>query len=153
MSSGILAHIALSILSPPGQDLFTVQEPRRPDAWLQSFEVRCGRETLRVTGYGPQVPARGTAAILANGRPVRGPHAASLQRDLARPAAVYRLSGQCLPDNGGFWFRVHVGEMVYPGERPPGRRVFHAGSAIIRGGRIESYHPLEPSSEEDFWFR
>lgn len=146
---GVFAALAAAA---PGD--VTVREPTLPDSWVQTFEVRCGTERLRVANYGARMPYPGAGPIItSNGRPVRGPQIEALRRDLSNQRAAYRLTGQCLPDREGIWFRIYRGEMTYPGERPPGLRVFHSGAAIIRRGRIERYRGLEATTEENFWFR
>ncbi|HEX8191463.1 MAG TPA: hypothetical protein VF552_01050, partial [Allosphingosinicella sp.] len=118
------------------------------------FEVRCGADRLRIRGYGAKLPGRrGGPTIEANGAQIGGSLADALRRDLSNQRAAYRLTGQCLPANGGISLSIYSGEMTYPGERPPGRMEYHAGMATVSRGRIAVYSGLEASNEETFWFR
>jgi hypothetical protein len=143
---------ALFIAGLTGTQMLNVREPTLPDAWVQSFEVRCGRDRLRIRGYGPHLPNRSAGPVVEwNGRPIQA--AQALRRNLSNQNAAYRLSGQCLPDRGGIWLRFYLGEMTYPAERQPGEMRYSAGSATIRRGRIERYNELQPATERTFWFR
>jgi hypothetical protein len=132
----------------------SVREPTLPDQWVQTFEVRCGSDRLRIVGYGALLPYPGRGPeIASNGRPVRGEQAAGLRRDLSNRRAAYRLTGQCLPGGGGIWLRFYAGEMTYPIEGAEGRMRYQAGAATIRRGRIVDYQPLQPATERTYWFR
>lgn len=132
----------------------TVREPILPDTWVQTFEVRCGSERLRVANYGARLPYPGTGPIItSNGRPVRGPQIEALRRDLSTRTAAYRLTGQCRPHGRGIWFRIVSGEIIYPVEGQDGQMRYLAGSATIRRGRLVEYHALQPTTEETYWFR
>ena len=149
--SRALAVTATALLADPA---VTVREPTLPDEWVQTFEVRCGSERFRVANYGARLPYPGTGPIItSNGRPVRGAQIEGLRRDLSMRTAAYRLSGQCLPDRGGIWFRIVSGEIVYPVEGQDGQMRYLSGSATIRRGRLIEYRALRPSREETFWFR
>lgn len=144
-----LAALALT------QELVTSREPTMPEEWVQTFEVRCGSERLRVTGYGARLPWPGAgASVTSNGRPLRGEQADGLRRDLAaQRRAAYRLTGRCLPDRGGITFRYVTGEITYPVEGGEGVMRYQVGSATIRRGRIVDYRALQPTTERTFWFR
>jgi hypothetical protein len=145
--------LAAATLTPRPETL-TVREPTLPDSWVQTFEVRCGSERLRITNYGARLPYPGRGpTITSNGRPVRGGQLDGLRRDLSTRRAAYRLTGQCLPERGGIWLRIVSGEITYPVEGGEGEMRYLAGSATIRHGRILEYHPLEPATERTFWFR
>ena len=151
----ILLTLTVSATLPaaPPQSV-TVREPTLPDSWVQTFEVRCGSERFRVANYGARLPYPGTSPIItSNGRPVRGPQIEALRRDLSTRTAAYRLTGQCLPDRDGIWFRIVSGEIVYPVEGADGQMRYLSGSATIRRGRLVAYHPLQPATEETYWFR
>lgn len=145
--------MSMTLVSAPPERL-TVREPTLPDAWVQTFEVRCGSERLRIANYGARLPYPGRGPLISsNGRPLRGLRVDALRRDLSARRAAYRLTGQCLPERGGIWLVIVSGEITYPVEGGEGQMRYLAGSAIIRRGRLLEYHPLLPTTEEGFWFR
>ncbi len=129
------------------------QEPARPDLFAQTFEVRCGPDTLRIERYGARLPVGTGPAVVLNGRNLEGGDADRMRDDLMRQGAAYRMTGQCHPGGNGIYFGFNVGERVFPGEMPPGAMRYHRGSAVISGAGIERYTGLVPITEEQFWFR
>lgn len=138
------------------QPVLTVREPTPPDRWEQKFEVACGEETLRISGYGHRRPGQAPSLATRRGALI-GPSAQALQEALANPAAAYRLGARCLPDRGGIWFVAvrgeRVNESVNEGARPRSRMEYRTFGATIRDGEIVEYRRLEDSNEETFWFR
>lgn len=148
----VLATAAAAFAS--AQEAVTSREPTMPDEWVQTFEVRCRSERLRVAGYGARRPWPGTGpTIVSNGRSLRSEQADGLRRDLSERSAAYRLTGRCLQDGGGIIFRYVTGEITYPVEGGEGVMRYQVGSAIFRRGRIVDYRTLRPTTERTFWFR
>jgi len=129
------------------------REPSRPEGFSQNVEIRCGRQTLIVRGFGAcEGAGAAVPVLLLNGRTLRGGDADRMRTDLSRPGAAYRMMAQCHP-RGAILFAFNIGERVFPDRRPPGEMRYHRGSAEIGRGRIERYRGLQPISEEQYWFR
>ena len=149
----VLVYAAALSTGAEASGQIIAQEPKPPERFSQTVEIRCGSQTLRVSGFGARIDQRGSGpAVLLNGRALRGEDAERMRRDLSRQGAAYRIMGQCHP-RGAILFAFNVGERVFAGDRPPGEMRYHRGSAVIGRRRIERYSGLEPIGEEQYWFR
>ena len=142
-----VAMPAQSAPAPSGPEIsVTPREPTIPDQSEQAFTVRCGNQTLRISGYGFARPEGERVSLLANGRNIDG--ADELRRDLSNRRAVYRLFAGC----SQLSHQITVGLRTL--ERwPTGEVVVHSAQATFRGANLEYYSGFQLGTLDDFAFR
>lgn len=120
-------------------------EPVVPKHWTQSVEFGCPHQTLRIIGYGASRPE--SAQILLNGRPLQGPGADALRRDLSNRRAAYRIYARCTQGEPG------IELVMYTGEKRADEVTYRSGAVLIVGNRLDQYRGLDKSDADSFWFR
>jgi hypothetical protein len=126
---------------------FTVREPSPASPWTQSVRAFCGRNELRIEGYGAGHPPNPTPSLRVNGRLAQGAAVRQIVADLSNRRAVYRLEIVC-GDPGTFSVRISQGEA-----NENGTVRYRFGRAFFRGNLLQMYRGLEDGPADGFWFR
>ena len=140
-----MIHLTALLLQP--NPVIMVREPTPASPWVQSVEARCGKDLLRISGYGAGRPAGRVAELRVNGVTVRGDAVARLQADLSTRGAAYRLEISC-GSPGQIYVRISQGL-----KEEDGSLRFRFSAASIQYGRLRTYTGFQDGAAEDFWFR
>jgi hypothetical protein len=116
------------------------------EPWTQIVRATCGSSTLEIAGYGVARPQNRQPALLVDGTPLAGDTSEWLS-DLAHQSAVYRFEILC-QQSGAISVRMNRGQ-----KEQDGSTRYLVGEATVLGSRLVRYRPLEPATEDTFWFR
>jgi hypothetical protein len=144
----VIGLIAITLQSAAPQQEVVVSHGRIQTAepWTQIVRATCGSSTLEIAGYGVSRPQDRQPVILFDGTPLAGDTSEWLS-DLAHQSAVYRFEVLC-QQTGAIYVRMNRGQ-----KQQDGSTRYLVGDATVLRGRLVRYSPLEPATEDTFWFR
>ncbi|KPF75799.1 hypothetical protein IP78_13385 [Brevundimonas sp. AAP58] len=137
--------LSLLLLAAQAQDVvIRTSEPRPASPWVEVVSGRCGDDRLELRR--PRWPLPSSAVVRLNRRTPEG-DLGLLERELSEPAAAYRFSVLCTPNNETLelrWVRGLADQQ--------GQVAFRSGSAEFRDGTLIAVRSEEADSEA-FWYR
>ncbi|WP_137864155.1 MULTISPECIES: hypothetical protein [unclassified Sphingomonas] len=142
----MMTELLLGAIGIFGQSVVS-HEPTQPESWEQGVEFRCGKDLLRISGYGAAAPLDRPVQLKLNGRSLSLATTRQLRQDLASRRAVYRLTARC-PRGGGITMLYWVAEKQVSGEIN-----YSGGMARFGKGALASYSGLSKSNIDGFMFR
>lgn len=127
-------------------ELLVVCEPKPPTRLIQSTEIACGDNVVRITGYGVTYPKSNWPAVDLNGQPLVGRE--RMESDLrGQPGGVFRIYGVCPQQSTDILLY-----MYYAAGLEDGSVYVQAASGVIRDEKLVEYTPFVDVSYESFWY-
>jgi hypothetical protein len=137
--------LSLLMLAAQPQDVvIRTSEPRPASPWVEVVSGRCGDDRLELRR--PRWPLPSDPEVMLNGRTPEG-DLGLLEQELGEPAAAYRFSVLCAPNDESLelrWVRGLADQQ--------GQVAFRSGSAVFRDGALVAVRSEEAGAEA-FWYR